>query len=149
MTGPLDIGLTLVKTVGPPTRNLFSIMCDAALAKERVLVAQQRRSLAERFNVAPTVIDALMERELETRESTSHGMRLEVKEPSTGLWTGERIGGDVYVSVRNEWVHPATLTKMAATLEVPGWDAHVDVTSEDKDRLIPGMTAHSIKLRWS
>ncbi len=89
MTGPLDIGLTLVKTVGPPTRNLFSIMRDAALAKERVLVAQQRRSLAERFNVAPTVIDALMERELETRESTSHGMRLEVKEPSTGLWTGE------------------------------------------------------------
>ena len=105
MTGPLDIGLTLVKNVGPLTRNVFSIMRAAALAKDRVLVEQQRRSLPERFNVAPTVIDALMERELATRESTSH-MRLEVKEPSTGFWTGERIGGDMYVSVRNEWVTP-------------------------------------------
>jgi len=149
MSDPLHIGLDLAKNSPSLIRNLFGIVGDAQLASNRVLVAEQTRKLAERFGVAPRVIDTLMEQDLEVRSSHAHGIRLELTQPAHGRWSGERVEGTVNISLRNEWVYPATLTKLVASVELPGWKALITVTTWDKDWLIPGRSAHNVGLEWS
>ena len=63
-------------------RNLLNIGADATLAGNRVLVADQTRR-AERYPVAESVIDAMMELELDARvRDASHKTRSQ----RAGVW---------------------------------------------------------------
>jgi hypothetical protein len=144
MPDPVNVGMTLVKNSPSLLRNLFNIWGDAALAGNRTLVADQRRKLAERYAVAESVIAALMEQEQEIRASATHGIRLELKEPITASWSDASIRGSLYVTVRNPWVHPATLTKLVAKLETSGYKSIFTVSTHDTDKFIAGMSGHCV-----